>query len=96
MAEYQYLGDELTVDWRCRWSLVRVRCGAGGLGQDDHSFSDVFAANTAECEGGGLAGAGDWDWDALALYGPDCCVCELAEGVRTYEDGIACVDGTLE
>lgn len=67
MAEDQHLGDKLTVDWRCRWSLVGVRGRARRFREDDHTFSHIFATHPAKCKGRGLPSAGDWDGDALAL-----------------------------
>ena len=75
-------GDEFAVDFR----------GRVELGEDNHAFSNLFPLDALECEGGGLAGGAHWYRDTFSLDGSDVGGRELAEAVRTDEDGVAGVD----
>lgn len=76
--------DELAVYF---WRMVEFR-------QHDHAFADVFPPDPLQGEGGGLPGRADRHRDAFAFDGADGCRCELAEGVRADENGVAGVDET--
>ncbi|KAK0773282.1 hypothetical protein LTR38_016617, partial [Friedmanniomyces endolithicus] len=88
VREDEDFGDEFAVYFWLARDGGRRGVGVGFGEQDDHALADVFAADAAEGEGGGLPRRADGDGDAFALDTADGRGGELAEAVGADEDGV--------
>lgn len=62
--------------------------------EDDHAFPNIFPSNISQCQTCRLASGTPRDLYPFPFDGTDFGRCELAQTVRSHQDGVTCVDYT--